>query len=44
MNRSPEGALGFALAIVIALAGAVLLSHWAACEQYQGFCSLEESK
>lgn len=32
--------LGYLLAVGIGLSGALLLAHWAACEQYEGFCSL----
>ena len=40
MIRRTEGALGVLLAVGIAIVGALLLAHFAACEQYEGFCSL----
>jgi hypothetical protein len=40
MSRRTEGALSVLLAVFIAIAGALLAAHWAACEQYESFCSI----
>jgi hypothetical protein len=42
MSRRTEGALGVLLAVGIAIVGALLMAHWAACEQSQAFCSLSK--
>ena len=42
MKRGAESALTALLVLVIGIAGALLLAHAAACEQYEGFCSLSK--
>ena len=40
MNKITDGVLGALLAVCIAIAGAMLIAHWAACEQHEAFCSI----
>lgn len=40
MNRELRALLGFLLSLGLGIGGAVLLAHFAACEQYEAFCSL----
>ena len=44
MKRATESMAGAVLAVVIGIAGALLLAHWSACEQYEGFCSIGADK
>lgn len=40
MTTRTDNILGTLLAIGIAIAAAILLAHWAACEQYEGLCAI----
>lgn len=44
MSRATQSAVSYLLALTIGVFGALVLAHWAACEQHEGFCSLEEPK
>lgn len=38
--RRTDALLGTLLTVALGIAGAVLLAHWAACEQYEGLCAM----
>lgn len=40
MSPRTESRLGTLLAVAIGIAGYLLLSHWSACEQYEGLCAM----
>ena len=42
MSRTTSDALSVVLAVVIGIAGSVLIAHWSACEQYEAFCSINQ--
>ena len=42
MSRELRALLGYLLSIALGIGGAVLLAHLAACEQYEGFCSINQ--
>ena len=44
MKRATESMAGIVLAVVIGIAASLLMAHWAACEQYEGFCSIGADK
>lgn len=44
MKRATESMAGAVLAVVIGIAGSLLVAHWAACEQHEGFCSIGADK
>jgi hypothetical protein len=39
MTTRTDNILGTLLVVAIGIAGAILLAHWAACEQYEGLCA-----
>ena len=40
MSDRTENILSTMLVVAIGIAGALLLAHWAACEQYEGLCAM----
>lgn len=40
MARRTDNILGTLLVVAIGIAGAILMAHWAACEQYEGLCAM----
>lgn len=40
MSARTDTILGTLLTVALGIVGALLLAHWAACEQYEGFCAM----